>query len=70
MASLKRAARPATPPDMTVSSSESLKEAELADKIRKKRKEIKDLEAELAEEKARRLQESVKKKKVGGLPHS
>ncbi|KAB2577754.1 hypothetical protein DBV05_g3492 [Lasiodiplodia theobromae] len=63
MAPKKRAATPETPPNTTVSSSESLKEAELADKIRKNMKEIEDLEAELAEEKARRLQESVKKKK-------
>lgn len=70
MAPKKRAATPETPPNTTVSSSESLKEAELADKIRKNMKEIEDLEAELAEEKARRLQESVKKKKVSGPPHS
>lgn len=55
---------------MTGSGLGSLKETELTEKIRKKRKEIEDLETELAEEKARRLQESAKKKKVSGLPHS
>lgn len=70
MARLKRAATPETPPNMTGSGLGSLKETELTEKIRKKRKEIEDLETELAEEKARRLQESAKKKKVSGLPHS
>ncbi|KAK0661154.1 hypothetical protein DIS24_g2890 [Lasiodiplodia hormozganensis] len=65
MVPAKRAATPETPPNMTVSSLTSPKQAELEleAKIREKRKEIEALEAQLAEEKARRLQESAKKKK-------